>query len=145
MSKRIALLALSALLSGCQTSLDHAEQSPSSGREDAIVQPASGYASVVDSSEMASCTNELSALQQVSPSMYQTRNNELRAIQLQEEIYLKVRNNINESSISIMDAAYKYKISKICNDIKNDLTNELVNKVEQADKYNNPTPFSVDK
>ncbi|RTP97293.1 hypothetical protein EKN38_22410 [Enterobacter sp. WCHEn045836] len=144
MSKRITLLALSALLSGCQTPLVHTEQSPSSGHVEAIVQPASGFASVVDLSEITSCTNELSALQQVSPSIYQIRNAELHSIRIQEQIYLKVRKSINENSISVMDAAYKYKISKICSDIRNDLTNELVNKVEKAYQYNTPAPFSVD-
>lgn len=122
MKKIITLLALSWLLSGCQNMNENHEERPTSSEE----------APVIDVSVVTACTQELSALQKVSPTVYKARSTELGNVQAQEQLYMKVRNNIGKNSVSIMDAAYRYKISRICNDIQHDLTTELVDKVEKA-------------
>ncbi|OUC39430.1 hypothetical protein BJP35_0018 [Enterobacter sp. J49] len=122
MYKVIGLLIVSGLLTACQSPHD----------EDPVNRTNSLNRPDEQRLELSFCTRELESLHQVSQTAWHKRNTELANILTQERVYRNVRSNISESSVTIMDAAYNYKISRVCNDIRNDLTRELVEKVEHA-------------
>lgn len=133
MKKVIGLLFASGLLSACQLNRDGAVGS----------EKGSLYMPGAAGPELTVCTQELDALRQVSVPAWQIRNTELSSILTQEKVYRNVRDNISKGSVTIMDAAYTYKISRVCNDISNDLTHELVEKVEKAYQPRSNPPFTI--
>lgn len=133
MKKVIGLLIASGLLSACQLNRDGAVGS----------EKGSLYMPDAARPELTVCTQELHALHQVSVPAWQIRNTELSSILTQEKVYRNVRDNISKGSVTIMDAAYTYKISRVCNDISNDLTHELVEKVEKAYQLRSNPPFTI--
>uniref|UniRef100_A0A182SU31 Major facilitator superfamily (MFS) profile domain-containing protein n=1 Tax=Anopheles maculatus TaxID=74869 RepID=A0A182SU31_9DIPT len=61
--------------------------------------------------------------------MYQTRSLELNHIVSEAKLYMRVRDNVSTDIHQIMDAAYQFRISKTCNQIRTDLTKALVERV----------------
>ncbi|HGM5490110.1 TPA: hypothetical protein ACKP1B_001722 [Serratia fonticola] len=138
MKKTIAIVALCVLLAGCQSANNRAKTksapaaAPAAAQAPAVTQPEQPIASTGTDAVMYSCMKELNALQQVNAGLYQTRNAELNHIITQAKLYMRVRANVSVDIQQIMDAAYQFRISKTCNQIRNDLTNALVERVVGA-------------
>lgn len=136
MKKTIAIAALCVLLAGCQSADNRAKTKPAAPAvtpKPAIAQPApQPMATTGTEAVMYSCMKELNALQQVNAGVYQTRSAELNHIVTQAKLYMRVRDNVSADIHQIMDAAYQFRISKTCNQIRTDLTNALVERVVGA-------------
>ncbi|WP_431221794.1 hypothetical protein ACQ86O_15085 [Serratia sp. L9] len=137
MKKTIAIAALCVLLAGCQSADNRAKTKPAAATpvatpKPAVAQPAQPMASTGTEAIMYTCMKELNALQQVNAGLYQTRSVEMNHIVTQAKLYMRVRENVSVDIQQIMDAAYQFRISKTCNQIRNDLTNALVERVVGA-------------
>ncbi|WP_439070473.1 hypothetical protein ACSJL3_005169 (plasmid) [Serratia nevei] len=133
MRKLLIPLISSLLFTGCQTS------HPTMKKEQSLtIKPISPQStqpmSLASEAASQSCAKELFALHQVNPALSNLNAAKLNQTLKQAEIYLKIRDNIDKNTAVIMDSAYKYKISKQCNEIKNALTNTLI------DTFNDSPP-----
>ncbi|MFZ1871752.1 hypothetical protein [Serratia sp. D1N4] len=133
MKKTIAVAAVCVLMAGCQNMNQRpkANTAPvATPRPAAVTQPVAQPV-ISESTEtlVGSCMKELNALQQVNQAMYQTRSIELNHILSEAKLYMRVRDNVSTDIHQIMDAAYKFRISKTCNQIRTDLTKALVQRV----------------
>lgn len=139
MKKAIAVAALCVLLAGCQSLNDRPQAktvpvaTPSTTTTTTVTQPAPRPV-ISDSTEtvMNSCMKELNALQKVNQAMYQARSLEFNHIVSEAKLYMQVRDNVSTDIHQIMDAAYKFRISKTCNRIRTDLTKALIERVVGA-------------
>ncbi|WP_024913613.1 hypothetical protein [Chania multitudinisentens] len=134
MKKTIAVTALCVLLAGCQNTkarppIKTAPVVAPSPTVTQPVKPAQPMISTGTEEVMYSCMKELNALQQVNSAVYQTRSAELNHIVSEAKLYMRVRGDVSTDIHQIMDAAYKFRISKTCNQIRNDLTNALIERV----------------
>jgi hypothetical protein len=135
MKKTIAIAALCVLLAGCQSANNRTKAkpvTPAAAPAPAAAQPEQPMASTGTDAVMYTCMKELNALQQVNAGLYQTRSAELNHIVTQAKLYMRVRPNVSVDTQQIMDAAYQFRISKTCNQIRNELTNALVERVVGA-------------
>ncbi|OMQ22963.1 hypothetical protein [Serratia oryzae] len=137
MKKAIAVAALCVLLAGCQNlnNPPKAKTAPAATPRTTttVTQPAPRPV-ISESTETVihSCMKELNALQQVNQAMYQSRSLELNHIVSEAKLYMRVRDNVSTDIHQIMDAAYQFRISKTCNQIRTDLTKALVERVVGA-------------
>lgn len=144
MKKTVLLLVAGVLLSGCQNTGTGSKnaQSPVINPMSAT-QPGSDAMSLASDSAIHSCSKELSALQKIAPTTYQRKNAELNNTLAQARLYLSVKESVSPNTAEIMDSAYKFKISKICNDIQSALTHALIDNAENEAQPDNGTVFSA--
>ncbi|KFK96601.1 MULTISPECIES: hypothetical protein [unclassified Serratia (in: enterobacteria)] len=133
MKKTIAVAAVCVLLAGCQSLNErpNPKAAPVATPRPATVPQPAAQPVISEGTETVinSCMKELNALQQVNQAMYQTRSIELGHIVSEAKLYMRVRSDVSAEIHQIMDAAYKFRIGKTCNQIRTDLTKALVQRV----------------
>ncbi|MFI8415871.1 hypothetical protein ACQKDS_04460 [Serratia sp. NPDC078593] len=135
MKKTVAVVTVCLLLAGCQNAANRskAKSEPAvTANNAAALQVKAETAGIGNDEVMYSCIKELNALQQINPALYQTKSSQLNHIVTQAKLYIKVRESVSTDTSKIMDAAYQYRIAKICNEVRTDLTNSLVERVEKS-------------
>lgn len=137
MKKTIAIATFCFLLAGCQSANNNVQTKPAPVKPTPVaaaptppepVKPAPPTQPVGTEAMMANCMKELSALQQISPGQYRARSVELNGIVTQGRLYMQVRSSVSPDTQQIMDAAYQFKISRTCNQIRTDLTKALIDR-----------------
>ncbi|WP_273855319.1 hypothetical protein [Serratia liquefaciens] len=130
MRKKILLLVSGILLSGCQSANTGSKNTvpPSLQQAKTEVAPMS----LASSAAIQSCPQELIVLEKIAPKSYKRKSGELNNALAQASLYLSVKESVNPNTVEIMDSAYKYKISKICNEIQSELANALISNVENV-------------
>lgn len=141
MRKTILLLVSGILLSGCQSTNSGSKNTPSPSNPSTKTEVTP--MSLASSAAIQSCPQELSALEKIAPKSYQQKSGELNSALTQASLYLSVKNSVNPNTAEIMDSAYKYKISKICNEIQTELANALISNVENIAQPISPPIFSA--
>lgn len=133
MKKAIAIAALCLLVAGCQsedsstTAVVRSVVTPNP-----VIQPAPTIATTNAGVAKNSCTKELNALRRVDFEGYQNRSTQLNHLMTEADIYMQLREKVSPEIHQIMDAAYQFRISKTCNQIRTDLTNALIQRVVGA-------------
>ncbi|MDU6925262.1 hypothetical protein [Franconibacter helveticus] len=76
------------------------------------------------------CQRELAALSKINPSVYAVKKQAFETLLQTATSYSAVRSDINEQTRDTLDALYKYKTQKICNDIEQAIQQGLISRGE---------------
>lgn len=79
---------------------------------------------------LQTCLRELDALKRVHQKRYQAKSGDLNRVLTQAKSYMELRENLDGDTVSIMDAAYQFKISRTCNSVRTELTRTLLERLE---------------
>lgn len=78
------------------------------------------------SGPVQTCMRELISLSKVNPQVYSEKKQVFDGLMKNATVYSTVRGNISDSTRDMMDALYKYKTQKICDDIEHSVQQALV-------------------
>ncbi|WP_127353656.1 hypothetical protein [Enterobacter bugandensis] len=78
------------------------------------------------SGPVQTCMRELISLSKVNPQAYSEKKRVFDGLMKNATVYSTVRGNISDSTRDMMDALYKYKTQKICDDIEHSVQQALV-------------------
>lgn len=76
------------------------------------------------------CQRELIALSKVNKNTYAKKKGEFDSLLSSASVYTSVRDEIGGQTRDTMDALYKYKTQKLCNDIEQSVREALISKGE---------------
>lgn len=76
------------------------------------------------------CQRELAALAKINPSAYAAKKAAFETLLSNASTYSAVRGDINAQTRDTLDALYKYKTQKLCNDIEQTIQQGLISRGE---------------
>ncbi|MFC0178655.1 hypothetical protein [Thorsellia kenyensis] len=101
-----------------------------------VVQPIVQQATPQTNSSLAgggvlqTCLRELEALKRVHQKRYEAKSGDLNRVLTQAKSYMELRENLNTDTVSMVDSAYQFKISRTCNSVRTELTRTLLERLE---------------
>lgn len=116
------LLLCGLVLSGCQN-----HQTESSSVNTAKM----GQAAHSDGDNaLSQCQQELVALSKINPTAYNDRRLAFDGLLKSAALYGSVRKDINDQTKSTVDALYKFKTQKLCQQVEQDINQTLIDRGE---------------
>lgn len=134
--KFINLLAVTGalLISGCQNNKslppEQAAQEAETPAQTAQMTTPQAEESQASEGSATICQRELAALSKINPSVYAVKKQAFETLLQTATSYSAVRSDINEQTRDTLDALYKYKTQKICNDIEQAIQQGLISRGE---------------
>lgn len=139
MKLAVFLIASTFLVTGCQANAVADSPLVDNQAGQPIVSPESNQSSVSSQNVQSfggggtvlqSCLRELDALKRIHQKRYQAKSGDLNRVLTQAKSYMELRESLNVDTVSIMDAAYQFKISRTCNSVRTELTRTLLERLE---------------
>lgn len=130
------------LISGCQSGEpqepDHVAEKVAPAPSQSVslptpqITPSAAEAPGAGEGSATICQRELAALAKINPSTYAAKKAAFETLLNNASTYSAVRGDINGQTRDTLDALYKYKTQKLCNDIEQAIQQGLISRGESV-------------
>jgi hypothetical protein len=112
------------LLAGCQSRIKTLPSTPSSSVQN------ERQAAENENTQLQQCRDELDALKSIEATQYGINKAEFDRLMGGAAKYAAVRNKVNNGTQDTVDALYRYKVNRLCAEIKQSLMKSLSDRAE---------------